>query len=596
MADYGQMTRSELIQELETAHPGGEDGARGELRETQRLIADLRVHQIELEMQNRQLREAQQELEESRARYAELYDFAPIGYCTFDATGHILAINLTGAALLGIERAKLVGRLFAAAVKDLDRPTLRTHLQRCVDADVRVTSEIALTTPDGRHLVLQLMTLPAPRRDSGEQGFHTALIDISARKRAEDALWLLASAGAELASSLDSEVTLNRAVQLPLRIVADVCMIFTGDSPASLRRVVAAAVEPPKLDQWEAMEREFGPHPAVERVVRQAIVSGEVERVSLDSDADVRALASSPHHQELLKACRLRRCTAVPLAAHGRTLGVMTLLETGPDLPRELPSGAWAEPLGRVVAVAIENARLYREATQAIASRDNVLAVVSHDLRNLIAIVLINLHGLLKGSDVPKDGHVHGQLTSMEVTVKTMLRLIHDLLDVASIEAGRLSVDRRPHPIGRLVEQALDVVRPQLGARSQQLVADIRSNALVLVDRDRILQVLANLLSNAVKFTPPEGTITVTTELVGNEARCTIADTGPGIAPRDLEHIFERFWQARHSDRNSLGLGLSIARTLVEAHGGTLRADSRAGEGSRFTFTVPLAESPQPDE
>jgi len=588
MSDYGQMTRSELIQQLEMAQSDGRDEAGGELRETRRLVEDLRVHQIELELQNRQLREAQQDLEESRARYADLYDFAPIGYCTLNATGTIAAINLTGAALLGVERAKLVGRLFAAAVKDMDRRALRTHLQRCIEADVKVTSEIALTTPDDRHLVLQLITLPA--RERSERGFHTALVDISARKRAEDALWLLASAGTELASSLDSATTLERAVQLPLRIVADACMIFAGDSPTSLGRVAAAAVEQPRLEQWDAMEREFGPHPVVERLIRQAFASDELQRMSVDSDADLRTLASSPHHQELLKACQLRRCTAVPLVAHGRTLGVMTLLEIGRDLAREFPPGSWAEPLGRVVAVAIENARLYREATQAIASRENVLAVVSHDLRNLVAVVLMNLRALLKGADWPKEGPVRGQLLSMEATVKSMVRLINDLLDFAGIEAGRLSVDRRPHRLGELVEQALDVLRPQLVTRSQRLIADVTCDALILVDRDRILQVLANLLSNAVKFTPPDGTITVTAEVTGREARCTVADTGPGIAPGDLEHIFERFWQARHTDRTSLGLGLSIARALVEAHGGTLRAESRLGEGSRFTFTIPVAD------
>jgi signal transduction histidine kinase len=171
-----------------------------------------------------------------------------------------------------------------------------------------------------------------------------------------------------------------------------------------------------------------------------------------------------------------------------------------------------------------------------------------------------------------------------------MNHLIAALLDSATIEAGRLSVDRKLHPLGALVADALEAMDAL--ARQKSLALEPRISACaraVVCDRERVLQVLSNLIANAIKFTPPGGRITVEADAIGDEARLLVGDNGVGIAEDQLAHLFERYWQGDRRQRLGTGLGLYIAKGIVEAHGGRIWVDSAPGRGSRFYFTLPLA-------
>jgi signal transduction histidine kinase len=269
--------------------------------------------------------------------------------------------------------------------------------------------------------------------------------------------------------------------------------------------------------------------------------------------------------------------------------------------------------LVRSIRYAVERKRLDLERSQlltrereargaaeaAVAARDEVLRVVSHDLGNSLSAVKIHavvLGRVLSQRDEEPEQELSTRIEAIKDLVTQMHRLRQDLLDIASIDAGRLSVETDAHVVGALVESAVATLRDRAAEKSINLdVATNLNDEIVRADRDRILQVLGNLLGNAIKFTPEGGSVTVRCEgelaPSGPMVRFIVADTGVGIAAEHLPHVFDRFWKMKSGNPGGTGLGLAIARGIVEAHGGGISVESRAGEGTTISFTIP-AESP----
>lgn len=256
----------------------------------------------------------------------------------------------------------------------------------------------------------------------------------------------------------------------------------------------------------------------------------------------------------------------------------------------------------RVIAALLETERMStdasllserRSADSAIAARDDFLGMVSHDLRTLIAGIGLNA-AMLMHEATPDDAgqRVVQRADAIQRFTIRMTRLIGDLLDVTSIEAGRLGVVVTKLDASRLLTETLDAFQPVALARGIAITANMAGDALLArFDHDRILQVLANLVGNAIKFTEREGRIEITVQRRGDEVLFSVGDTGPGIAQKDLAAIFDRFWQAPTKTRRGLGLGLYISKCIIESHGGRIWAESELGRGSVFHFTLPSASS-----
>jgi signal transduction histidine kinase len=234
--------------------------------------------------------------------------------------------------------------------------------------------------------------------------------------------------------------------------------------------------------------------------------------------------------------------------------------------------------------------RMYAEAEQAILAREETLSMVAHDLRNPLSTIIMGASTLLSLPD--PDGQHTKLLTIVKRAGDRMNRLIQDLLSISRIESGRLGVDARPTDVAALVEEAMDMLRPIAAEQSCRLDTEVATGLpAVQADAARVLQVLSNLVGNAIKFTPKGGRIVIGASRVGGKVLCSVTDTGPGIPAEQLPHIFDRFWQARHADRRGIGLGLAIAKGIVEAHGEQIWAVSEPGNGSSFLFALPLAEA-----
>ncbi len=230
-----------------------------------------------------------------------------------------------------------------------------------------------------------------------------------------------------------------------------------------------------------------------------------------------------------------------------------------------------------------------REAREAVRQRDDVLGVVSHDLRNPVHTAFMSTSLLLDLLD-EGDSIQRKQLGIIKRATERMNRLIGDLLDVTRIDAGNLHLYPSPLDPADVLREVREIFEPQAAEKSLELEVEIPDGLPpVSADPERVLQVFSNLLGNALKFTPAGGRIAVRAGPDPAGVCFAVSDTGPGIPAADLPHVFDRFWQARQTARDGAGLGLPITRGIVEAHGGTIRAESTPGVGTTFSFTLPSA-------
>jgi signal transduction histidine kinase len=283
---------------------------------------------------------------------------------------------------------------------------------------------------------------------------------------------------------------------------------------------------------------------------------------------------------------------AAPLLHHGVLVGALSLSFEGPgargaadEVFTLLLADATGQALHRARSFDVERER--RSAAETLArAREDVLGVVAHDLRNPLHLIGMTAQ-LIRELDAPSERAVR-LLGVVERAVAQMNRLVGDLLDTVRLESGRLSLDLSPVAVEVLLRHTEESFLPLAAERQIRLeVARCGGGARVCADPERLHQALGNLVGNALKFVPPGGQVRV--ELTSRDAMVVfaVADTGPGIPADALEHLFDRFWQARRSDRRGVGLGLAIAKGIVEAHGGRIWVESRLGKGTTFFVSLP---------
>jgi signal transduction histidine kinase len=275
---------------------------------------------------------------------------------------------------------------------------------------------------------------------------------------------------------------------------------------------------------------------------------------------------------------------AVPLLATGMVHGALVLAMSESGRQYEPADLDLASELARRAALTIENARLYNQALEATGARDELLAIVAHDLRNPLSTVAMGSVLLMEGAATPKQRQ---QAELVRRAADRMNRLIEDLLEAARVQNRKLRIDPRPEAPSTVVKEAVATLRPLAEARSIELIARVSADLpLVMMDAARVQQVLSNLVGNALKFTPAGGRIEIVCEQVEDEVWFAVADTGPGIPTDQIPLLFGRFWQASDRDARGIGLGLSIVRGIVETHGGRVWVESELGKGATFFFTI----------
>jgi len=384
------------------------------------------------------------------------------------------------------------------------------------------------------------------------------------------------------ASALDVDDVIQSALKLVAPAVADYCGVDLTDGAQRLRRAAVRA------QGWRAADDALAASTPTEILPTFLAIQGRQTLRQILEVADVPASLEEgdvdPADRQAVLALGLQQAVVFPLLARDRVVGAMTLAVRA-DRPLDRATRALGAEIARRTALALDNAMLYRAMKRALRARDEMLAIVSHDLRNPLLIFGLTLQSIRRSID-------GGRAISAETLAKgtraiaRMERLINDLLDVARIDAGTFVVDKTPTDLPALLRDAVEQHSPLASEKAIRLHVVAPTGLEIEVDRHRFMQVMANLVGNAIKFTPEGGAVTVSCARGDFAARVVVADSGPGIPADSLPHVFDRFYQ---SDARSggAGLGLTIAKGIVVAHGGNIGVDSQPGQGARFWFDLP---------
>jgi len=510
--------------------------------ETQRVLHELQVHQVELEMQNEELCQARAEMETLLEKYTDLYEFAPVGYFTLDRKGTILAVNLTGAGLLGIVRSRLKSRHFGNFVAGTARPAFSDFLGMIFTGLAKGTCEIPLLKDGASQLIVQIEAVVVA---SGQE-CHIALIDITKRKQAEEALQRVEEEAVEALQKVTIAADEALRVMKESEIEPEAAQLKVLVAVEKARLKVAEAAEEARLKVAEAAEKAYLTIEQPESLQKLKVAT-DVARLKV-AEAAVEA------------------CAKVAKAAVDRQL--------------------------------IETANELRVAEAATTSKSQFLANMSHELRTPMTGVLGMLDLVLLGNLEAE------QREYIEISKKSglsLVRILNDILDLTKIEAGKLSIEEKPFSVRECVENTCNIFFPLVRGKGIDLDCAVANDVpgILIGDLARICQVVTNLVGNAVKFTQKgkvELRVTAGASTLGGKREVTFAvsDSGTGI-PDDKKHLlFHAFSQVDDSHSRSYGgtgLGLTISKEIGELMGGTITFASEERVGSVFTFTLPLAEA-----
>ena len=560
---------------------------------------------------------ADRAVEESERRKAAILEGALDAIITMDYEGRILEFNPAAERMFGVAASEAVGREMAELIippslRERHRDGMARYL---VSGQARILNrrlEMPALRSDGSQFPVELAISRIP--GDGPPVFTGFVRDITVRVRSEEEradllsrerrarsaaeaaegrAAFLAEASAALASSLDYPTTLSSVARLLVPRIADGCAVDMLDPSGRLRRLVTSHPDPARAAASEQLASRYPPVLGAPHGVGRVVATGEAEILSEVTEEMIRATARDEEHFRLIRDLRLVSMMCVPLWARGKTLGAISLgsSESGRRFGAE--DLAFAQDLAARASVAIENARLYREARDAVRARDEFLSIASHELKTPLTTLQLQIQGLARKvrntKGEPALEALSPRVTTSERQVERLTALINSLLDISRITSGRLDLDLEPVDLTAVVRDAAARFREDLARAGCALEIRTDGPCVGEWDRVRLEQVVTNLLSNAAKYgasRPIE--ITVWGDEAG--ARLSVRDQGIGIPPEHQARIFERFERAV-SDRHygGLGLGLWIVRQIVEGLGGSIRVESAAGEGSTFTVLLPKA-------
>ena len=471
---------------------------------------------------------------------------------------------------------------------------------------------------DGRAVWVESQSVVVCDDNETPIGMRGVTMDITERKRAEDAQRFLAEASGLLASSLDYETTVASVAKIAVPNLADWCVVHIIGDNGKLRQLAVVHSDPAKEELARKL-RERYPLAELSIGVPNVLKTGRAEFYPLVNPERLAQAARNPEVANVLSELDLKSCMIVPLVARNRTLGTITLATAESNRFYDANDLALADDVAHRIALAVDNARLYREAQDAVTAReealsvrdellkrehiareeaesanrskDEFLATVSHELRTPLNAILGWAH-MLRASQLDPTTQSRA-LETIERNAKSQAQLIEDILDVSRIVTGKLRIDVRPVELAAVVDAAVDAVRPAADAKGILIETNLDPRTgPVSGDPNRLQQIIWNLVANAVKFTGKGGRVQIQLHRVASYVQIEVRDTGQGISAEFLPFVFDRFRQAdatstRH--HGGLGLGLAIVRHLVEMHGGTVDASS-PGEalGANFIVRLPL--------
>ncbi|MDO8501824.1 MAG: ATP-binding protein [Gemmatimonadaceae bacterium] len=502
----------------------------------------------------------------------------------------IIFFNDGAREIFGYAPEEIMGKPLEVLIPQRFRATHAAHVERFGRSDVHARR----MGERGQILGLRKNGVEFPAEAAishlGSEGnpvYSVVLRDVTERRRAHETQRFLAEAGEALASSLGPEDTLRNVTRLVVPHLADACVVnvYRG---GRFHGAAVAHVDPERAIALERIRTEHPIDPSsnhpVARVIRTLaplIIAGSegTTTASGDIDDEPNDIFNKPPSAAIV----------LPLNARGQLLGVMGLYRKHGSY--DAADVFLAEEIGRRAALAMDNARLHDLVHAGVRARDDIIGIVSHDLRNPVNAVRM-LSGVMldREREEALAPDIAEYASVIRQAAEQMDTLIRDLLDVTRVEAGQLKVDTARENTEELLSDALRTLAPVAAEKSLTLRLNAPNDLpFVMADRERVAQAISNLVGNAVKFSLPGSEIIVRVAVLDGDLLFSVSDRGQGMTAEQLSHAFDRFWRSSRTDRQGAGLGLAITKGIIEAHGGRIWAESMPGAGSTFYFTLPIA-------
>jgi PAS domain S-box-containing protein len=549
MPDYAKLSKPQLIRQLKTLE------ARLKTNRPQHaahLEQDLQVYQIELEMQNRELRETQQRLEETRDRYAELYDFAPVGYLTLDERSHILEINLTAAALLGHERARLLGKPLSTWFTGPDKHTLLAHLASVFHnhGARKATLDTRLATRTGQTIDVRLETVAAASANELARVCRTILLDVSTQRAAERALIRERDFAENLVATAKVIVLVLDTRGRIVRINPYMEMLSGYRQDEVVGKDWFSTFLPKHLQKRT--------HDIFQNAVQGKRTQGNVNPI-VTRNGHERLIEW--HDNELHDQ-------------HGNILGLLAIgMDVTEKLQLRLEAETHRENLAHLLRVVTLN---------------ELASGLTHELSQPLTAITSYTQELLRR--LPE-----GSLVSSTTRHALEQSLVQSQRAAGIIQhlrhfVGKHIPEKVHTDINKLVRQAIELIGSTISKSAVTVKLDLCEDLpQVYVDGLLVEQVILNLVQNAIDAMPESGLakreVTIQTSLLNDQClSVTVSDLGAGFSPEQRARLFEPFFTTK---QEGLGMGLAICRTIIEAHGGILTMTPNRPHGSQFRFTLP---------
>lgn len=513
-----------------------------------------------------------------------------------DESHNIIQFNRGAEEIFGYPAAEIIGKPLELLLPDSAVGAHRSHVAAFARSGETARRMGARREVSGKRR--NGMVFPAEASISkldtpAGMRFCVVLRDATEQKRREQHEHLLSVSGAQLAASLEYEETLRVAAAVAVPTLGDWCVLDVIEEGVgerrTIRRVTSRHPEPARETVLLAMEErglDWDSPSAVIDVLRtgKPLLLPSVDEDWLEAHSDNAAELTD------INVLGVRSLLIVPLSGREAVFGALTIVRGLGRLPMDDDDLELARAIGLRVGLAIDNAVHFRAEHRATMARDEIMAIVSHDLRNPVNAIRMCVHSLTRNPPTNPEEQAL-LLGTIGESAEWMRRMIQDLVDVATIEAGKLQVEPAPQEVEPIILATVEMFAARAREGSKALRGDLPDGLpQIAADRSRIMQVLANLVDNALKFTHDGGQVTLSAVVQEEMVVFTVADTGAGIPAEHLPYLFDRFWYARgKSLTHGSGLGLAIARGIVTAHAGRIWVETAEGKGSAFRFTLPIA-------
>jgi len=543
-------------------------------------------------------KQAERALREGEERFRSLFDSAPLGIC-LGRDGKILYGNNTFARMFGYAD---ISALQGVPLIDLVAPEARAEIHERVrrresGEPVPDSYETIGLRPDGSRFpytveVTRIMLPDGPASVA-------FCIDVTARKRDEERQRLLMQTSELLSGSLEYEPTLERLTQVIVPRLADWVAIHMLEDDI-VRRLAMRHIDPAKAELARNRPERYPLQPGGQHIVAHVLATGTSEFYADVPDELLVAAARDQEHLKLLRALGFRSYICVPLIARGRTLGAITLATSTSGRVYDTTDLLLAEDLASRAAIAIDNARLYRQAHEAVRARDQFLSIASHELKTPLTSLIGYTDLMLRRASRDDSLSERDQraIRTISEQAARLNKLVVELLDLSRIETGQLSIDRGVVELNGLVQRLVQEISQTQPHEAERIVLQTAPDPLVLTgDELRLEQVFQNLLQNALKYSPAGGTVAIQIERRAGQACVSVRDEGIGIPAAALPNLFRRFYRAPNVDPQritGMGVGLFVVKEIVQLHGGEISVESQEDLGSTFTVFLPLWPEGQP--